>query len=272
MEYVSIVLSVFFIEFVVDYLVLKIYKINYKFLYLLFLQVPKICSSVICVLYSQMLWLCMLVKIASKIICVVFITDSFRPKKILSLLLSEILILFSVGGFISFLGLCLNSSLESVFLYKIPQKYSFLVNLFIILYIFAFFKIVRYVQNNKFAQKYLTKVSFFIEDKHINLYGLIDSGNSLLDPLTRLPVVLISFQCLRRYFSIFEMDNLIGNKCRKIKCDTISGSGFEIPVFKAQKFVARIGRESRKFVCMIGVVDRKFENGKFDCLLHRDFL
>lgn len=272
MDYISIVLSVFLIEYIVDCLVLKIFNIQYSWLYLLFLQVPKVCSSLICLVYSNMLWLCFLSKILSKIICIIFITDSFKLKRLASLFVTEIMLLFSVGGFLSFLLMCFNATMNDLFYQKIDKKFYFLIVFLINLYIFAFFKIIRSIEINRFLKKFSVDVSFSLFNKHINLYGLIDSGNSLFDPLTRLPVVLVSINVLKKFLSVEELEFLNGLNLRKIKCDTISGPGVEIPIFKIKRFVLRHGSETRKHMCMIGVVEHEFNKGKFDCLLHRDFL
>lgn len=272
MDYIGIVLSVFIIELIVDCLVLKIFRLHYNFLYLLFLQIPKVCASVICLFYSSILWLCLLVKILSKIITVIFITDSFRFKKIVSLFVLEMILLFSIGGFIEFLILCFNATMEDVFYRKIDRKYHFLLVFSIILYIFAFFKTVRCIEKNKFLKRFSANVSFFIFGKHINLYGLIDSGNSLNDPFTKLPVVLVSRVALKKFLSLQELDFLLDLKSRKINCDTVSGSKIEVPIFNVSSVTIKQGNEVRKHRCMVGIISNGLEDGKFDCLLHRDFL
>ena len=239
---------------------------------MLFLQIPKICANVICLVYSSVVWLCLLSKILSVLVCIIFITDSFEIKKLLNLFMSEIFLLFSVTGFIWFVLLWINSSIKSVFLYKIPQKYQILTIFAIILYIFAIFKTVRFIDKNKFIKKFLAKVSLKLNGKHIFLYGLIDSGNSLFDTLTRKPIVLISKKSLEKYFSKLELENILNNMCRKLKCDTVSERGLEIPIFKVEKFEIAMDNEIKQVVCMVGIVNHEFEKGKFDCLLHRDFL
>lgn len=272
MDYVSIVLSVFLVEFIVDYLVLKIFKIHYNLIFLLFLQIPKICASVLCLIYSDIVWLCFLTKILSKFVCIIFITDSFRFKRLLSLICLEMMLIFSLGGFLEFLLLCIDSTIKEVFYQKIAKKYQFLIIFSMISYIFAFFKIVRSVEKNKFLKSFSANVSFCVLGKHINLYGLIDSGNSLSDPLMKLPVVLICEGSLKKFLTGQELDLLFGARCRKICCDTVSGEKIEIPICNVSKIILRQGKLVKKHRCVIGIVSRKLENGKFDCLLHRDFL
>lgn len=271
MEKLNIVNSVFIIELLVDFLVLKIFKIRFKFLYLLFLQIPKICASVICVEFNETVGACVLAKFLSKLICILFLSDTLKLKKIACIFFSEIMLLFSIGGFVWFLTIWLKISIENIFHIKFATKWQFLLIFSIILYIFAFFMLVRFIENNKKLRGHLTKLSLKLFDRHIIFYGLIDSGNSLVDPKTGKSVILISIPSLSKYLSSDKIDWLIKVKCRNIKCETISGTNFEIPIFENDVFL-KLNDELEKINCMVGLVNQKFENGKFDCLLHRDYL
>ena len=130
---------------------------------------------------------------------------------------------------------------------------------------------VRLIEKNRYLKNFLLKVSFYLKGKHIFLYGLIDSGNMLFDTLTRKPIVLVSIDALRKFLSKSEIDNLLNMNNRKIRCDTISGSGYEIPIFKVEKFLIKSESGEKYFSCMIGIVNHNFDKGKVDCLLHKDF-
>ena len=272
MDYISFILVLFTIELLTDILILKVFKIYYKRLYLFFLQIPKLCSSVLCLVYLDVFWICVVAKFVSIFICVLFITDSFKIKKITSIMCLEIIILFSISGFLTFVLLWINSSILMIFLQKTSNKVQILLFFAIILYIFAIFKLTRIIEKNRTIKKISAKVSFYLKGKHIVLYGLIDSGNLLYDPLTRKPIVLVSKESLKKYFSKLEIENLLSACVRKIECDTISASGYEIPIFKVEKFMLQSDEDDKCFLCMIGLVNHNFEKGKVDCLLHRDFL
>lgn len=115
-------------------------------------------------------------------------------------------------------------------------------------------------------------MSLILCGKHIVFYGLIDSGNSLIDPLTRKSVIIISLKSLEKYLSKEDIDWLLQVRCRKIKCNTISESNVEIPVFDYKNLELKFGDKNEKVHCVFGLVNQKFENGKYDCLLSRDFL
>lgn len=272
MEKCTLVLSVFLIEIVVDIIVLNVLKIHYKKIFLLFMQIPKVCASVICMFYLHMIWVCVLAKILAVVLFIIFVTDSFKIKKLVALFVLELLFLFSISGFAWFILLWIRSLIEGVFLCKIAQKYQFILIFALFLYIFAIFKVVRFVEKNRFIKNFLAKVSLNLNGKHIYLYGLIDSGNSLFDTITRKPIILISRKSLEQKFSRLEVENILKNRCRKIKCETVSGSGFEIPIFKADNVDIVFDGEVKEVFCMVGIVNHEFEKGKFDCLLHRDFL
>ena len=272
MDRLNIILSLFLIEFVVDVLVLRVFKICYRKTYLLFLQIPKVCGNVLCLFYFNNFLICLIVKFVSLFLCILFLTDSFSFKKLCGLLFLEISLFFSVSGFSMFVLSWINGSLNFVILQKFAKKYQYLILFLIFLYIFAVFKLVRAIEKNRFLKKFLVDVSFCFSGKHINLYGLIDSGNMLFDPLTRKPIVLVSVSSLEKYFSKTEIDDMLKSNFRKIRCDTISGSGYEIPIFKVEDFLIKCDAEKREFLCLIGVVSHRFEKGKIDCLLHRDFL
>lgn len=271
MEKFNIVFSIFIIELLVDFLVAKIFKIRFKFLYLIFLQVPKICASVICVEFTEIVWACVLAKLLSKLICLLFLSDTFKFKKLASIFIIEIALLLSIGGFVWFMSLWLKFSLENIFKTKIPKNKQFLLIFSTIMYIFAVFLAVRFLEKNKKLKGHLTKVSLRLFDKHIIFYGLIDSGNCLIDPKTGKQVILISIPSLQKFIDFNKIDWLIKVKCRNIKCETVGGLGFEIPIFENDIFL-KTGEEVEQINCMVGLVNQKFENGKFDCLLHRDYL
>ena len=127
------------------------------------------------------------------------------------------------------------------------------------------------VLGNKFLKKHLAKVSLKLNEKHICFYGLIDSGNSVIDPKSHKPVILISLKSLLKFMTKQDVEKFLKMKGREIDVESIGCSKFKIPIFENRIFV-KIGDEVKNCSCMLGVVDQNFENGKYDCLLHRDFL
>ena len=272
MDKLSFLLSIFLIEIIVDVFVLKVFKIYYRKIYLLFLQTPKVCANVLSLFYFDVFWISFVLKLVSMFLCVLFLTDKFNFKRLVGLLFLEIVFLMSICGFLVFVLKWINCSFYSIFSQNIAKKYQIYIIFSIFLYIFAVFKLSRFIDKNRFLRKFLTNVSFCFCGKHINLYGLIDSGNMLYDFLTKKPIVLVSIDSLKKYFLENEIEEILKSNYRKIRCDTISGSGYEIPIFKVENFLIKDGNDCRQILCMLGLVSYRFEKGKIDCLLHRDFL
>lgn len=272
MESINFVAMIFLIELLVDLLVLKIFKIKIRFLFLVFLQLAKICASVVCVIYSEMIWLCILAKFMARLICIFFASDTFNFLKILAICFVEWIFLLAISGLVSFINLWIGDLVFNVLKVKIPLNLDYLIDFCIFLFIFAVFKIVRFIEKNKIFKQHLANVSLNLFGKHICFYGLIDSGNSLFDPKTNKPVILISLKALSKKISQEEIENLLKLQCRKIDCETISNKNFEIPIFDAGDVFVQKRAKREKVSCMIALIDVVFEGGKYECLLHRDYL
>lgn len=272
MEKINIIVVVFFIELFADLIVSKLFHIKTKFVYLLLLQLPKICATIVGVFYSSVFWLVLLVNILSKMLSIFFLNDTLKLKKYVGMLFSEYIILFSIMGFSEFLILWLKGSYRIIFKQNFPLNCDYIAIFGIFLYIFAFFFLMRILPKNKNFGRFLVEVSLSRNSKHINVYGLIDSGNSLIDPVTKQPVIILSKKSFSKLFSKSELEKMLKNECRKIECETISGENFKIPIFENILVKLKFENEFVESKCVVGYAGIKFENGEYDCLLNRDVL
>ena len=154
---------------------------------------------------------------------------------------------------------------------EIVKKYHYIIMLLIIVYIMGIFALCKFLDKNKKRKDYLAKLSLKLNGVHMCFSGLIDSGNSLKDNFTKKPVILISKSSMLKYFSIHEFDRIIED-CRNLKCNTVTERGFNIKVTKINKLKIESSDGVEFVSCVIGFVDEKFENGRYDCLLPRDYL
>lgn len=272
MEKINIIVIVFLVELICDFIVLKIFKIKYKVIYILFLQIPKVLASVSCLFMKFNFCVEILIKIFAKLITVIFLTDSFKFKKLIKFLFLEYVLLFSVGGFALFLIKWLESIYSIKLMKNFPNNRRYLLIIGIICYIFAVFKLTRIISKNTNFNRNLVEVSLMIGSKHINVYGLVDSGNSLIDIKTNKPVLVISLQTITKLISKNDYKKMIDENSHKLDCETISSSSFSIPILENINVKVKIENEWIVANCVVGVVDKKFENGKYDCLLWRDFI
>ena len=148
----------------------------------------------------------------------------------------------------------------------------FLAIFFVLFYIFLYI-LFKSISEKKNLQNFLANISFFIAGKHINLKGLIDSGNSVYDKQSNLPVVLLSIYSLKKYFPLASFNYV----CEILsshyeKCVLVGGKTLFVPIVKVDDCVVEKNgnKQMKKFV--IGIIDQKFyDERNFDCLLHRDF-
>ncbi len=272
MEKINFIVIAFLVELICDFIVLKFFKIKYKFIYVLFLQIPKVSANVLCLFLELNFCVEILIKIFAKLITVIFLTDSFRFKKLIKFLFLEYVLLFSVGGFAWFLIKWIENIYEIKLMRNFPKNRQYLLEIGIICYIFAVFKLTRIISKNTNFNRNLIEVSLTIENKHINVYGLVDSGNSLIDTKTNKPVLVISLQTITKLVSKNDYKKMIDENSHKLNCETISSSTFAIPILENINVKVKIENEWIVADCVVGVVDKKFENGKYDCLLWRDFI
>ena len=163
-------------------------------------------------------------------------------------------------------------SIENVFSLKINKSFSFIIYFAIILYVFAIFDIVSYLEQRKFLKNNLVNLSFLIFGKHIEIVGFIDSGNCLYDSLTRKPVIIVSKRSLEKYFSPKELSLFLSSTGRVIEYETIAENNSRLKVYDVKAINYSKGEKTKQIPCVVGIMDKVFENAKYDCLLHRDFM
>lgn len=126
----------------------------------------------------------------------------------------------------------------------------------------------------KTPENTLYDVTVSIMGEETQLRGFLDTGNSLKDPFTSSSVIVVSRDCLKKYFPSDKPVNEIIEKSplkiRYLPCSTVSGSRL-LPVFKCDN--VRIKGISADFTLqgvMIAVSDESIKNGDFQALLPMD--
>lgn len=270
--YINFVLSNLLVDFLSVLLVLKIFKINFSKVYLLLVQIFEICASVLVFVLGNNFVIYFALKLIAVLLILLLITSLASITEILKMMLCYIVLFFSVCGFLKFLNLTINASIENLFNVKILKNIDFIVEFLVILYIFAIFLLVSSIEKKRILDKTLAKLSFCMFGKHIDIVGFIDSGNCLYDSLTKKPVIIVSKKALFKYFDENELAIFLSSTGRVIECETISETSLKLMVYDIKKSSFTIAGQSKEKACVVGVVDKIFEGAKYDCLLHRDFL
>lgn len=271
MSIIRVILGLFLIDMLSDFLLTKVLKNNISTWYVLFLQIPKLCLNFLIVQSGLGFGLKCLLRVCLNVVSLVFITDSFKVIKILRMMLLKLVLEFSILGFSVFVIFWMCGILEQEFYVHLNDDMKLLVLMLVLFYVILIFSLIRFLEENKKIESFLANVSLILSGKHIRFYALVDSGNSLIDPLTKKPVLLISKKSLLKFLSEEEVELLI-QKNRILKCQTISETKINIPLISRKKVWIKFNSLEKECCCMLGIVENKFEKGKYDCLLPRDIL
>lgn len=272
---------IFILNLVIDYVLLlsinNIFKLGIKKINLLFLEIFNLCNLIISLYFELKSYEFIIGKLLVNIITILMITDSYKFKRLVCLYFSFIVLMFSYYGFFKFLTVLVKTIFKSGFC----KNLSYLADLIIVFsffcYIFAVFVLVSKLAKIKKIKSLLRKVSFFAFGKHIEIMGLLDSGNVLYDTKTKLPVVIINAKILSKYLSAKDYENITNKDYSKLLVShylsvmTISKEETEIPIIIPKGVTICDGNKVQNIKCVIGIVSHNFENANaYQCLLHRD--
>lgn len=273
-------LSFFIINLIVDFSIIIL--INYfSKLYNSKIEIVKaiiisLLPSIIFIIFSLKIYQFLLLKIIVNIFVSMLITDNFRVTKILYLYGLLILLMFSIYGFVGFFIEFIKIAFFTYFGIKIGILYDFIVVFALFLYIFALIILFGNMFKKQNIQSFLYNVSFYLFEKHIEITGLLDSGNALYDTKSGKAVIIVSLKAIKKYLDEEIYENLLFNnyKYDEVECVSVGGNKFKIPIIDIGEVSIKNSSEELKVCkCVIGLTNEKFaENENYQCLLHREFL
>lgn len=274
-DLINIFVSSFVLDFSSSVLSKKIFKLSPSSIYIFLLQIFNIAPVVVYVFCGIKFYELLLFKMAANFIFCLLITDSFKFLDVFKLWFFYLMIMFSLYGFSVFVAEFFKVVLESIFHQKIAKNFNFVIIIGVFLYFIAIFCFFCKLAKQKSFNNYLAKVSFKLYGKHIEITGLLDSGNSLIDLKTNKPVIVISSNSLKKHFMDFDFKNVLesGFCSRSICCESAGGSVFQMPIVSIDNVSVKQGEIKKEMKCMLGIVNQKFYDEKnYDCLIHRDFI
>ena len=170
--------------------------------------------------------------------------------------------------------LYLNSIILGGFLYFINNQFSyknvgmvfyhngFSINIILILIlspIIIYLYIKRQVSyKNDYSNKYLVEITL-LNNKKMEIIGLLDSGNNLYDPYSNKPIIIIENTLLKNYHPRYLY----------VPCITINNSSL-IRCFKIKKLV--INNKIIHKDVLVGISDNNFKLPGVECLLHEKIM
>lgn len=278
--YISFSLINFILDFSIILMVNFYAKLYVKKFEFVMTMVFSIFPTVFLIAYKFEFSIFVLIKILDYFVLTLLITDEYKFSRILFLNSVLIFSMFSVFGFAEFFV----EFVKTVFLFEFNIKlgvfHHFLVVFALFLYIFALMVFFGKMSKKKNINNFLYSVSFFLFGNHIEITGLLDSGNSLYDTRTGKAVIIVSLYSLKNYISKECYEDLLLDKAgllgavSMVTCVTVGGNNVNIPVFDVGEVKIEQSDKSFKMCkCVLGVTKEKFaESEEYDCLLHREFI
>ncbi len=216
-------------------------------------------------------------KIAFYLFFSIFSANKFRFREVVSLFIASVALLFSVFGFAEFFDLFIQAVCSELFNFSLPVLFHILVTAALCGYIMLLKLVLVNLPKRKKLKNLIQKVSFFLFGRHIEITGLIDTGNTLIDTKTQKPVIVISLSVLEKFLSENEIQMLASknyyglNISGSLKYKSVAGDG-EMPIVDIGKVKIIRGKEEFYYNSVLGIVSEDLTTEKYDCLLGRDFL
>lgn len=148
--------------------------------------------------------------------------------------------------------------------------YAFTNKYLLVVVVLAFYIMVQKLLGWHKRQKLLHQIIIECCGKKFSGKGLLDTGNGLVDPVSKVPVSIISLTTFLRIFPEISADEILLNDLEKhvigghyIQCKTVNGKG-QMFVFPPDKM--RINGNAVQ--SLLGVSTQNFGNQKYDAILN----
>ena len=149
-------------------------------------------------------------------------------------------------------------------MYAFDNKYLLIA----VVFLFYFFiqKLIYLHRKHKFLHQTIIQH----HGKKIRVKALLDSGNSLVDPISKIPVSIISLPLFLEMFPDISADKILLHELddcvlggHYINCQTVNGKG-QMFVFSPDKFQIN----GTTVQSLLGVSTQNFCNQKYDAILN----
>ncbi len=207
------------------------------------------------------------------------VTDSYYVKNLFGLYFAEVLLMFSVYGFADFLVMFIKAVILQIFGKSIPILFDFVIIFGLLCYFLAIFSCAHHFSKLKSLKSFLAKVSFSLCGKHIEITGLLDSGNSLYDSKTGKAVIVVSVSVLKKVLPKTDFKRIENGDFSNLPIShylnyvSVGGNSADMPVIDIGNAFVEVKHVSKKVRCVLGLALQDFDStGSFECLLHRDFV
>ena len=260
--------SNFVFDFALLFALTKISKVNVSKKRLVFATLTGTVIAIVLPLVNLGVVLSILAKLCLSV-CIIFALGGYKTKKqFFSMLILFWSLTFGMGGvlvgiyFLTDTNFALQQDLSVVSDSPLPLFVAGLIVFF-----FLTKTVVAYVNGKKAKAGFEYDVTVFVGDARFVAKGFLDSGNSLCDNQTGLPVVIVTSKKMKEFFA-YQLSHLVDKTCllkqvHYISFGTLSGDTQKMLVFMADR-VEVAGCEKQ---VMIGIANKKISFA-YDLLLN----
>ena len=276
---VKLIFLIAFNWFVVDLLVLlstvKTLKISMSFFKIFILSVLAVLFKSFVFVLGDSNFLQILILFTSQNLLALLVFVSQKESNYLRILTTIFTYIFLMYGLTLVLIFCFE--LKVVSLSQFFSLPIWLMAISAFLYIYFLCCILHFLRERKIVGKLFRRVRLVMFGKEIEINGYVDSGNMLKEPVSGMPVFVMSRSSLKKrvskeFFDAMKPETLqtmLGEKVKEVKYSTLSGFCSKMYVIKPERVKVQFNENEKQFNnCYIGLIDHDFK--KFDILLSRD--
>ncbi len=266
-------------DFSIFILLKKLFKLNVSKLEIVMLSMLSAIPQIVYIFCELWVGYYFLMKIAFLIFISIFIVDEFKFKRILVLFAFGLILMFSVYGFGKLFVLYIRALFFEITSKKLGVLYDIVIVLGLICYIILLTLFFTKLSKKQKLENLLAKVSFSVFGRHIEITGLIDSGNTLVDTKTKKPVIIVPLSVIKKYISESEYKMILEKNyfgldiSHELEYVSVGGVKGTMPITDIGDVKIKIKGKIETFKCVVGIVKENLTEDKdYECLLHRDFL
>lgn len=278
-NWISILISSIILDILSSFLLKVAFKLKSSTAMIIFLQVLNIVPVVMYIFLPLTFFQFFLIKIFMWFVFTLLVTENYKIKSLFALFFWLLMIMFSVYGLAWFLVLYVKSAICELFKIKINFLQDFVLLICLLCYFACLFALTKILDKEKTLKKFLSKVSFYAFGKHIEITGLLDSGNCLYDTKTGKAVMVVSVDVLKNvlpkadYSKVKTGDYSSLSVSHYIKFVSVGGNSADMPIIDIGSVNVKVNGTVKNYKCVMGLVGQKLDSdGNFKCLLHRDFV
>ena len=202
------------------------------------------------------------------IVCTAFKTYSF--KKLMLCFCTFLIVTFLMGGallmFASALGNTIISETGEIF-YDVSLPMWLVLSTICILF-FTFMQIWRHIKKSTLKSEFVFDATLTNCEKQICVKAFMDTGNLLLDPISKKPVIFITYNNFKKLFNVSLEEIMLKNSksVRYIKTGSINASS-DILVVNLEKLTLKQNKKTYLFNDIpLGLTFKKLEK-QLNCSL-----